>query len=64
MLQTLRRVAGDEVADLVSLEPDPAVEAIVGSWPSRFDNSRAESLGIVPDPDFESVVRQYIDDNL
>ncbi|RQW89325.1 D-erythronate dehydrogenase [Micromonospora globispora] len=63
MLDTLRRVAGDAVADLVTFSPDPAVEAIVSSWPAVFDNSRAATLGLSPDPDLESVVRQYLDDH-
>jgi D-erythronate 2-dehydrogenase len=64
MLDTLRRVAGDAVADLVFVEPDPAVEAIVGSWPARFDNSRAAVLGLTADASFADVVAQYRDDNL
>ncbi|MFD8095815.1 D-erythronate dehydrogenase [Streptomyces malaysiensis] len=63
MLSTLRRVAGDSVADLVSIAPDPGVEAIVGSWPAAFDNARAAALGLVPDPDFASVVRDYLEDH-
>ncbi|SCL31797.1 Nucleoside-diphosphate-sugar epimerase [Micromonospora rhizosphaerae] len=63
MLDTLRRVAGDAVADLVTFAPDPAVEAIVASWPAVFDNTRAATLGLSPDPDFESVVRQYLGDH-
>jgi D-erythronate 2-dehydrogenase len=64
MLDTLRRVAGDAVADLVFVEPDPAVEAIVGSWPARFDNSRAAALGLTADASFADIVAQYRDDNL
>jgi len=63
MLATLRRVAGDAVADLVTVAPDPAVEAIVGSWPAAFDNARATALGLRPDDSFESVVRAYIEDH-
>ncbi|MEU6814361.1 D-erythronate dehydrogenase [Streptomyces sp. NPDC046860] len=63
MLHTLRRVAGDAVADLVTVAPDPAVEAIVGSWPADFDNARAATLGLAADPDFESVVREYLADH-
>jgi nucleoside-diphosphate-sugar epimerase len=62
MLATLRRVAGDAVADLVTFGPDPGVEAIVGSWPAHFDNARAHALGLEPDRDFEAVVRQYLAD--
>jgi nucleoside-diphosphate-sugar epimerase len=64
MLDTLRCVAGDSVADLVSVDPDPAIEAIVGSWPSRFDNSRAAELGLTGDASFADVVEQYRHDNL
>jgi nucleoside-diphosphate-sugar epimerase len=60
MIATLRQVAGDAVADLVTVAPDPAVEAIVGSWPSAFDHSRAAALGLEPDPDFASVVRDHL----
>ncbi|MFF3495508.1 D-erythronate dehydrogenase [Streptomyces sp. NPDC002795] len=63
MLDTLREVAGDAVADLVTVAPDPAVEAIVGSWPASFDNTRAAALGLAPDPDFASVIRQYVADH-
>ncbi|MEU1799587.1 D-erythronate dehydrogenase [Streptomyces sp. NPDC019937] len=63
MLDTLRRVAGDAVADRVTIAPDPGVEAIVGSWPADFDNARATALGLEPDPDVASVVRQYVADH-
>ncbi|MGW5433653.1 D-erythronate dehydrogenase [Streptomyces sp. NPDC004059] len=63
MLDTLRRLAGDAVADLVTIAPDRNVEAIVGSWPAVFDNARAVALGLRPDPDFESVVRAYLADH-
>jgi nucleoside-diphosphate-sugar epimerase len=64
MLDTLRRIAGDAVADLVTIQPDPAIEAIVGSWPARFDNTRAAVLGLTGDVSFADVVEQYRDDNL
>lgn len=63
MLDTLRRVAGDAVADLVTVAPDPAVEAIVGSWPAVLDNTRAGALGLRPDESFDSVVRAYAEDH-
>ncbi|MGW8888869.1 D-erythronate dehydrogenase [Streptomyces sp. NPDC055749] len=63
MLDTLRRVAGEAVAGLVTIAPDPGIEAIVGSWPAAFDNARALALGLESDPSFESVVRDYLDDH-
>ncbi|MET8980011.1 D-erythronate dehydrogenase [Streptomyces sp. NPDC004539] len=63
MLVTLRTVAGAGAAGLVTVSPDPAVEAVVGSWPAVFDHRRATDLGLAPDPDFESLVRAYIADH-
>ncbi|GAA3825608.1 D-erythronate dehydrogenase [Streptomyces phyllanthi] len=63
MLATLRQVAGDAVADLVTIAPDRDIEAVVGSWPSVFDNTRAATLGLEPDPSFASVVRDYLADH-
>ncbi|MEV1066075.1 D-erythronate dehydrogenase [Streptomyces sp. NPDC050263] len=63
MLATLRQVAGDAVADLVTIAPDPAVEAIVASWPADFDSTRAAALGLEPDPSFLSVVQDYLADH-
>ncbi|MGW4567859.1 D-erythronate dehydrogenase [Streptomyces sp. NPDC004561] len=60
MLATLRQVAGDAVAGLVTINPDPAIEAIVSSWPAVLDGSRAAGLGLEPDPSFLSVVRDYL----
>ncbi|MEW2159331.1 D-erythronate dehydrogenase [Streptomyces sp. NPDC007189] len=62
MLATLRQAAGDAAADLVTVRPDPAAEAIVATWPAAFDNSRAAALGLEPDPSFLAVVQDYIAD--
>ncbi|MFF7131892.1 D-erythronate dehydrogenase [Streptomyces sp. NPDC008196] len=63
MLATLRQVAGDTVADRVTLARDPAVEAIVGSWPAVFDHRRAAALGLRPDASFRSVLDDYLTDH-
>ncbi|MCX5425797.1 D-erythronate dehydrogenase [Streptomyces sp. NBC_00078] len=60
VLATLRQIAGDAVADLVTIARDPVVEAMVGSWPADFDNRRAAALGLRPDPGFETVVQDYL----
>ncbi|WP_371584483.1 hypothetical protein [Streptomyces sp. NBC_01314] len=48
---------------MVTVTPDPAVKAIVGSWSSAFDNTRAAALGPAPDPGFASVVRDHFADH-
>ena len=62
MIDTLRRIAGDKVADLIQMQPDPRVQAIVLSWPTRFKTERAEKLGFSGDKDAESLIRGYIED--
>jgi nucleoside-diphosphate-sugar epimerase len=63
MLDALREVGGEEALRLVRFEPDATIARIVGGWPSRFDSPRARSLGLSPDRDFHSVVRQYVRDH-
>ncbi|MFF0187558.1 D-erythronate dehydrogenase [Streptomyces sp. NPDC005244] len=63
MLDTLREVGGAGAADLVTVTPDPAIEAIVGSWPSVLDSRRAATLGLKPDPSFLAVVQDYVADH-
>ena len=45
MVEALRRVAGDTVADRVRWEPDPFIKGIVANWPEKYDAARARSLG-------------------
>jgi D-erythronate 2-dehydrogenase len=63
MLASLRRIAGDKVANRVHIERDPAIERIVNSWPGNFSANYARSLGFVFDTDFDSVVHAFIADN-
>src|ERR1019366_10421779 len=64
MLNALEAVVGAKARSLVSFEPDVNIARIVGGWPAVFDLSRAQRLGLNPDPDFTSIVRQYLDDRL
>lgn len=48
-LHALKKVAGREVLDLVKFKNDPVNRRIVSTWPARFDNSYALSLGFVAD---------------
>ena len=60
MAAALEQVAGPQASALIDWVPDPAVAAIVTSWPARFRAERAARLGLRPDPDFESVIRMYL----
>ncbi len=60
MLQALHDLVGSEVMSLIRDVPDASVKKIVQAWPSRFESPRAAALGLSPDPDFGSVLRQYV----
>jgi nucleoside-diphosphate-sugar epimerase len=64
MIAALEAVGGPAAAALIRHEPDPLVEAIVGSWPAACDARRAEALGFKGDADFEGIIRAYIEDEL
>jgi D-erythronate 2-dehydrogenase len=60
MVAALERVAGPGISALIDWVPDPAVAEIVTSWPARFRADRAARLGLVPDPDFGSVIKMHL----
>lgn len=63
MLDALETLAGPEARARVRFEPDAAIARIVGAWPARFESQRAARLGLRPDADFISVLRQYAQDH-
>ena len=63
MLDALQAVAGSAVRQQVRFAADDAVARIVGGWPARFEPGRSLRLGLQPDPDFRSIVLQYIADH-
>jgi nucleoside-diphosphate-sugar epimerase len=59
MLDALAAVGGEEARGRVRMQPDPRIEAIVRTWPARFETARADAMGFVRDGDFETIVRAY-----
>jgi D-erythronate 2-dehydrogenase len=62
MLEALERVTGKAVAGRVVFRPDARVQAIVRTWPARFETPRALSMGFRADAEMETVIRDYIAD--
>ena len=60
MVDTLRKIAGDAVADLVEWKPDARIQGIVSTWPVRFRTERAAKLGFIADADIETIIRDYV----
>ncbi|KWR87930.1 D-erythronate dehydrogenase [Cupriavidus sp. IDO] len=62
MVEALRRVAGDAVADRVTWQHEERIEKIVGTWPAAWNAERAVSLGFQGDASFDEVIRGYMED--
>ncbi|MFW8745936.1 NAD-dependent epimerase, partial [Mesorhizobium japonicum] len=60
MADALERVAGPDVRALIDWTEDPAIRAIVETWPARFVTARAAALGLQPEPDFDAIIGQYV----
>jgi nucleoside-diphosphate-sugar epimerase len=59
-LDALKRIAGDETAARVRFERDPAIEAIVLSWPVAFATERADRLGFQRDGGMDEIIRAHL----
>ncbi|MBL8414846.1 MAG: SDR family oxidoreductase [Propionivibrio sp.] len=64
MIETLGRISGQAAVGKIRWESDPIVQRIIGSWPRRWDMTRAHALGFKGDRDFASIVQAYIADDL
>ncbi len=64
MVEALRIVAGDAVADRVRWQLDPAIDKIVATWPANFAPAFGLSLGMRADADFAGIVRAYMADDM
>jgi D-erythronate 2-dehydrogenase len=60
MIAALERAGGPGASALIDWVPDPEVARLVASWPARVRASRAERLGLAPDPDFDSIIGMHL----
>lgn len=60
MAQALRRAETGRRLGSILWQEDAALRQIVESWPQHFDSARARQLGILPDPDFDSIIRSHL----
>jgi nucleoside-diphosphate-sugar epimerase len=63
-IDALRRVAGDDAAQLIRREPNETIATIIAGWPQGFDAARAESLGFKGEQSFDEIIRVHIEDEL
>jgi nucleoside-diphosphate-sugar epimerase len=62
MLEALEAVAGKAVRERVKFVRDEQIANIVGNWSRGCTAVRAGKLGLRADPDFASIIRQYVAD--
>lgn len=62
MLDALEAVAGPQVRARVKFQRDARIAGIVANWPAGATAERAARLGLLPEDNFEDIVRQYIRD--
>ena len=60
MVESLRRVAGEQAAARVSWQLDPNIDRLVSSWPQAFSAQRGRALGMTADASFDDMVRAYV----
>jgi nucleoside-diphosphate-sugar epimerase len=63
MLDALLAVAGPAVRARVRFERDERIAGIVANWPKGATAKRAAGLGLLPESNFEDIIRQYIADS-
>lgn len=59
MIDTLAQVAGADVAARITPEFDPAIQAIVASWPGEILTPRARALGFVPNTGIAALIEEH-----
>lgn len=60
MVDALRRVAGDDVANLVRFTEEVALQRVVDGWPKAFTSSDAIALGLRADASFDDIIASYL----
>ena len=59
IVAALGRVGGPDAAARVSIEPDPAVRAVLEGWPREFVSGHRFDPPLEPDPDFDTILRAW-----
>jgi hypothetical protein len=64
-IDSLRRIAGDDVAALIKEEFDPAAQKIVDNWNfPPVTATRAKALGFTCESNFDELIKSHIDNEL
>ena len=63
-IEALRRAAGEKAVALIRQEPDPAISAIVSSWPQDFEATRAKAAGFTAETSVDEIIAVYVEEEL
>jgi len=63
-IESLKRVAGNEIAKLIKHKVDPQIQKIVGSWANDLEAKRAKDLGFKAENSFDDIIKIYIEEDL
>jgi nucleoside-diphosphate-sugar epimerase len=64
MVEAVRRLGGEAAHARIRWQPDPLVQQIVSGWPPSLSAPRARALGFTADPDIDTVIHTFIEDDL
>lgn len=62
MVAALGRAGGD--TSLIEWRRDPQIEAIVETWPARFETTRADAMGFQRDKNIDAIIDFYKTDDI
>lgn len=61
-IEALRRVAGQGAVDLITRQPDEAIQKIVATWPEDFTATRARALGFTAETSFDQIIAAHLEE--
>jgi nucleoside-diphosphate-sugar epimerase len=59
MMDSLARIGGEDKLKYITEKEDPPTKAILYSWPTTFDNTKALNLGFKRDESFDEIVKDF-----
>ena len=61
-IEALRRIAGQGAVDLITRQPDEAIQKIVSTWPEDFTATRATALGFQAETSFDQIIAAHLEE--
>lgn len=62
-IDSLKRIAGKNITELIKQKLDPKIERIVGSWAKNLETKRSIELGFKAEKTFDDIIKIYIEED-